>query len=783
MSYFGLAIVDVRRAVHTASALGLLSFAACGASSVRAADVKAGDVVYRNLCASCHGARGEGVAEQYGKPLEGDRSLSELTSFIARTMPDGEPEKCIGGDAENVAAYVYEAFYSPIAQARNRPARIELSRLTVRQYRNTVTDLIRGLRWTADDDDRRGLQGEYFKSRRFDSREREIDRLDPVVDFDFGEGSPAKDKIPVEQFAVRWSGSVYAPESGEYEFILETDNGAQLWVNDRRTPLIDGAVKSGNDVALVRSTRLVGGRAYALRFEFFKSEKAKEKTARVRLKWRQPGREPELIPARYLSPVRVAETLVVTTPFPPDDLSVGYERGTSISKAWDQATTDAAIETAGYVAANLDELAGSKPGAADRERKLREFCAKFVQQAFRRPPTDEQRRMYVDRQFAPGVDPETAVKRVVLLTLKSPRFLYLELDEPPTDAYDVASRLSYALWDAPPDESLLQAAKDGRLSTPEQVRERAARMTDDPRTRAKLAQFFRHWLQVDRFDDLSKDAKRFPDFDERIVSDLRAALELFLDDVVWSPRSDFRELLTADWLYLNGRLAKFYGAKLPPDAPFEKVKLNAAERAGVLTHPLLMAGYSYTASTSPIHRGVFVSRSLLGRALRPPPEAVQPFPIEMHANLTTRERVDLQTKSESCRSCHRMINPLGFAFEHFDTVGRFRTEEQGKPINAEGTYLDRGGRVIRFADVRELAEYLCGSDEAHEAFVEQLFHELVRQPIRAHAPSTATDLERSFAAGGFSIRKLMIEIATVAALRRDVGGPPTSSAARISTGR
>lgn len=775
---------SVKHLLRAGAVLGCAVVAIGGASPCRAVDAKAGEAVYRKLCAACHGARGEGVVEHYGKPLEGDRSLAELASFIERTMPEGEPEKCVGTDAENVAAYVYDAFYSPIAQARNRPARIELSRLTVRQYRNTIADLVRGLRWTSARDERRGLQGEYFKSRRFNAREREIDRLDPVVDFDFGEESPAKDKIPVDQFAVRWSGSIYAPETGEYEFILETDNGAQLWVNDVETPLIDGAVKSGKDVALRESLKLVGGRIYALRLEFFKSERAKEKTARVRLKWRMPGREPEVISARYLSPVKAAETLVVTTPFPPDDRSVGYERGTSVSKAWDQATTDAAIEVAGYVAAHLDELSGSKPGAVDREKKLREFCGKFAARAFRRPLTEEMKRTYVDRQFAAGGDPETSVKRVVLLTLKSPRFLYLELDEAPADAYDVASRLSYTLWDSSPDEPLLQAAATGQLSTAEQVRKQAARMTSDERTRGKLAQFFRLWLQVDRFDDLSKDARRFPDFDARIVSDLREALELFLDEVVWSERSDFRELMTADWLYLNGRLAKFYGAKLPPDAPFQKVTLNAGERAGVLTHPYLMAGYSYTASTSPIHRGVFVSRSLLGRALRPPPEAVQPFPIEMHAGLTTRERVDLQTKNESCRSCHRMINPLGFAFEHFDTVGRFRAEEQGKPINAAGTYLDRAGKLVKFADVRELAEYLCRSEEAHEAFVEQLFHELVRRPIRAHAPSIAVDLERSFAAGGFGIRNLMIEIATAAAMRHDAAPPAAASNVRqLSPGR
>lgn len=734
------------------------------AAEAPAPDVKAGAVVYQKLCVSCHGPKGEGVADGYGKPLEGDRALSELADLIARTMPEGEPEKCVGDDARNVAAYIYDAFYSPIAQARNRPARIELSRLTVRQHRNTIADLVRGLRWTAAWDDRRGLQGEYFPSRRFNQRERKLDRLDASVNFDFGEGSPDKDKLEAKEFAVRWSGSVLAPESGEYEFILETDNGAQLWVNDNNAPLIDGAVKSGKE-ARHETIRLVGGRAYQLRLEFFKSEKAKEKTARVVLKWRLPRREPEVIPARYLSPVKTSETMVLATPFPPDDRSVGYERGTSISKAWDQSTTDAAIEVAGYIDEHINELAGTSATAKDRDKKLRDFAYKFLARAFRRPPSDAEKQLYVDRQFASGGDPQAAVKLVVLLALKSPRFLYHEVDGPSADAYDRAARLSYALWDSLPDEQLLQAAAAGQLSTSEQLRRQADRMVNDPRAHGKVRQFLDQWLQVDRFEDLSKDAKRFPDFDEALVSDLRTGLDLFLDEVVWSPQSDFRELLTADWLYLNGRLGKFYGAELPADAAFTKVKLHAGERAGVLTHPYLMAGYSYTATTSPIHRGVFISRSLLGRALRPPPEAVQPTPPEMHADLTTRERVDLQTRSESCQSCHRMINPLGFAFEHFDTVGRYRTKEQGKPIDATGTYVDRAGKLVHFADVRELAEYLCRSDETQAAFVEQLFHELVRQPIRAHGPTAIEDLRRSFVDAEFNIRKLAAEIAVRAALR------------------
>ena len=181
--------------------------------------------------------------------------------------------------------------------------------------------------------------------------------------------------------------------------------------------------------------------------------------------------------------------------------------------------------------------------------------------------------------------------------------------------------------------------------------------------------------------------------------------------MVWSDASDFRRLLLADDLYLNGRLAKFYGAKLPADAPFQKVKLDEKERAGLVTHPYLMATFAYTGASSPIHRGVFLSRGVLGRTLPAPPAAVAPLAPDLHAGLTTRERVTLQTSPKACQMCHAMINPLGYTLENFDAVGRFRKEEKGKPIDATGTYQTRTGETVKFTGARNLASYLAGSEE------------------------------------------------------------------------
>jgi mono/diheme cytochrome c family protein len=735
-----------------------------------------GEQIYRRQCTACHGAAGEGT-DDYPHALAGDRSVAQLARLIARTMPKDAPKdkKCTGADADQVAAYIYEAFYSKAARDRARPPRIELSRLTVQQYRNAVADPIGTFREPVRWDDQRGLQGEYFKSRRFRPNERVLERLDPAVEFDFGTAAPDPEKFDANQFSIRWTSSVLAPETGEYEFVIRTEHAARLWVNDLNRPLIDAWVKSGNDTEYRATIFLLAGRVYPLRLEFSKAKQGvddsknnKDKPAvkaSVALLWKLPQQAAEVIPERNLSPNQPPELFVLTTPFPPDDRSIGYERGTSVSKAWDQATTDAAIEVAGYVTSHLRDLSGVAESASDREVRLREFCRRFAERAFRRPLTEAQQQLYVHRQFDAAGDLETAVRRVVLFVLKSPHFLYRERNGG-ADAYDVASRLSFGLWDSLPDQELLDAAAAGRLTTREQVERQAERMLSDPRTHTKLRSLFFQWLKADPVPEVAKDLARFPEFDPVLVADLRTSLDLFLEDVLWSDASDFRQLLLADYLYLNGRLARFYGADLPADAPFQKVALDPGERAGVLSHPYLMARFAYTATSSPIHRGVFVARSVLGRMLQPPPAAFTPLAPELHPDLTTRERVALQTKEQSCLACHSMLNPLGFTLEHFDAVGRFRDKENGKPIDATGAYQTRKGQAVQFSGGRDLAKFLADSEETHDAFVEQLFHHLVKQPVRAYGPQAHAELRQFFEEHDCNVRKLMVEIMAATALTR-----------------
>ncbi len=411
---------------------------------------------------------GEG-SKKHKEPLEGTKSLAQLAQYIAKSMPEEQPGTLSKPDAEAVAAYVYNSFYSAVARERSEPARIELSRLTVQQYRNAVTDLVGSFRGSSSASGERGLKAEYFDSPHFDNAKRALERVDPQINFDFAEESPVPGKIDPHEFSMRWKGSLRATQTGAYEFILRTNQAARLWVNDDQHTLIDAWVNSGNDTEHRATLFLLAGRAYPVRLEFAKAKqgvedgkdkKKKPGKAHVVLSWKCPAGIEEPIPPRNLTTGGSPESYVCSAPFPPDDRSYGWERGSSISKEWDQATTDAALDTASYVVGHVRALSGVADDAKDRTDRLKAFCRTLVERALRRPVPPEQMRTLVDKQFAAAKDPDTAVSRVMLATLKSPWFLYREIGGP-ADGYSTAARLSFGLWNSLPDQTLLSVGRCG----------------------------------------------------------------------------------------------------------------------------------------------------------------------------------------------------------------------------------------------------------------------------------------------------------------------------------
>jgi len=269
---------------------------------------------------------------------------------------------------------------------------------------------------------------------------------------------------------------------------------------------------------------------------------------------------------------------------------------------------------------------------------------------------------------------------------------------------------------------------------------------------------------MDRVENLSKDDKLYPGFTPEIIADLRTSLDVFLEDAVWNGSSDYRQLLLADYLYVNDRLAKFYGVETNAADDFVKVEFDPKQRSGVVTHPYLLAAFSYQKSTSPIHRGVFLTRNIVGRALKPPPMAMTFKDADFAPNLTMREKVAQLTRSQACQTCHSVINPLGFSLEQYDAVGRFRTSEGDRPIDAVSDYTTDDGETIRLTGARDLAQFAAGSEQAQNAFIEQLFNQIVKQPMLAYGPNVLNHLRQSFVASGFNVRKLLADIAMTSAL-------------------
>lgn len=720
-----------------------------------------GAVIYRNQCVDCHGLNGGG---EDGYPaLFGDRPAVELAEVIATTMPEGEPEACEGDDAQAVAEWMLTAFYSPEAQARINPPRKRLSRLTVSQHRNAFADLISGFMWTVEPDDKPGLKATYYKSRRCDKKNEAFERVDPVVNFNFGEGTPDKDKIEdANSFGIRWNGSILVDETGWYEFFVDTENGFELFVNDSENALIDANVRSGDGTQYSASIYLLSGRLYSLNMKWFTFQ---EKTASIKLSWKPPHGEKQLIPADRFRSQYAPKIMIVSTPIPPDDRSDGYIRGTSVSPEWYEASLMAAVNFADQLPAFYRSVADlkRKDTGEQRREKLKTFCETLAYRAFRRPLSEEQKHAYVRQHFVEGISTEDAIRRSVIAILKSPRFLYREV-VPTDDLFTQVDRLAFALVDSIPNPSLLEAASEGWVHSDQAFRQQAERLMKTYRSRTRLKEFLRVWLALERLHGSEKSEELFPDFSQQLLADLRTSLEYTLDEAV-AHQEGFRRLMESKQVYMNSRIADFYGQKVDSQhsADFRPTEFEPDQRSGVVTHPFLLTSLAYDRTSSPIHRGVFLSRGILGRSLKPPSDSVSPAAPDLEPHLTTRQRVGKQTSPAMCASCHTMINGLGFTLENFDAVGRFRSSEKNQSVDATGRYRQRLGDVVDFNGPTQMVDFLTNSHETHRSVVRQLFHFMVQQPILAYGSDSIHQFAETFSESDLNLKSLALQIAVSSA--------------------
>jgi len=433
----------------------------------------------------------------------------------------------------------------------------------------------------------------------------------------------------------------------------------------------------------------------------------------------------------------------------------------------------AAEEVAAMVVADPARLAKIVPpdeGQGD-DARARAFIETVGKRAYRRPltPAEITAHLGIFSQGAEllGGDPfEAGVQMVLGALFQSPFFIYRvegtsaprEDGLVPLGPYELASRLSYLLWNTMPDEMLFAAAEAGELGTKEGLRVHAERMLLDPRARDVVLSFHRQLFDWKKFGDLYKDPAVFPEFVPEIGADLVRESEAFVEDVVFEERGGLVDLLVSRTAFVNDRLAGIYGVEAPAGSEFARVELDPKERSGMLTRLGFLAANGTARASDPIHRGVFINLRMLCVALPPPPNTVSPLPPG--ENKTTRELVDAHTGKNTCgSSCHgALINPAGFAFEHYDAIGRWRGEDNGFPVDASAEY-PIGGGMVHFDDAVGWSQIIAESREANECFARHWLEFAYGRDAAPEDEALIVKLGESSRAG-MSIQDLLLELVT-----------------------
>ena len=370
------------------------------------------------------------------------------------------------------------------------------------------------------------------------------------------------------------------------------------------------------------------------------------------------------------------------------------------------------------------------PQVADWDNRIIKHLTTFATQAWRRPLTPEETQQLTALYRAgltQGLDRESAGREVLTRVLVSPHFLFKMEESPvlaqapesqatatdhPVTAWELASRLSYFLWSSKPDWELTKAAADGSLLKPEVREAQVRRMMKDSKAKAMAKEFMGQWLEFNGFEKHSAvDGKKFPEFTPDLRRDLYQETVTFFTNLIREDRP-VREIISADYTYLNDRLAKFYGLPEVKGAEFQKVSVTGQHRGGVLGMGSLLVKTSRSHRTSPVLRGNWLLQSVLGTPVPPPPANVPELKEHGPKPATVREMLEQHRADKACSSCHDRIDPLGFALENFDAIGRFRDkDEAGLPLDTSAQV--KGG--AKFTGFDGLRDYLKTQDSQFSA--------------------------------------------------------------------
>ncbi len=366
-----------------------------------------------------------------------------------------------------------------------------------------------------------------------------------------------------------------------------------------------------------------------------------------------------------------------------------------------------------------------RPSNGDEIACARKIISNLAGAAYRRNPTNEDveslMQFYADGRK--GKDFEAGIKASLQALLASPHFLF-RLEEMPagvkpgqnyriTDV-DLASRLSYFIWGTVPDAELLKAASSNTLHTQTVLDKQVKRMLADPKAEALSTRFASQWLRLQDVEKIHPDALLFPSFDNELAESYKRETELLFDSIVREDRNVL-DLFTADYTFVNERIAKVYRIPNVTGETFQRVQLTDDNRKGILGHGSILMLTSVADRTSPVQRGKWIMETLLGSPPPPAPQDPAPPPLEETKSateggktLSTRERMEEHRKNPACQSCHRVIDPLGLALENFDVVGAWRIKDNGVAVDTQATLYDgtplNGPASLRAALTGRLAE-------------------------------------------------------------------------------
>jgi hypothetical protein len=397
-----------------------------------------------------------------------------------------------------------------------------------------------------------------------------------------------------------------------------------------------------------------------------------------------------------------------------------------------------------------------------------DVCAKtaieaLASRAWRRPITAEEvagLSALVDSVLADGGTFDDALRWGFVSVLVSPNFLYrVEIDPDPASAephpltgYELASRLSYFLWSSMPDDALFDAAARDELSTPEQIATQVRRMLDDPKASALVDNFGGQWLFIRGLDDAFKDPYLFPGFDDALRSAMKEETTRFFSSFVFGDR-DMHELITATEGEIDAILADHYGVPFSGTG-WQGVDLASVHRGGLLGQAGVLAVNAYATRTSPVIRGKFVLGQLMCSEPPPPPPDIPALEAQADA-VTIREQLEQHRADPVCASCHEAMDNIGFGLENFDAIGAWREVDGGQPIDASGELFD-----TLFDGPQELTALISTDPRFESCIAEQAYtYALGRMPELTDGPFLS-DIEASFAAGGFTFEALVTAIAT-----------------------